>query len=160
MGAAPRPRHWSARTRRTARAALLTVLAIVTVATVGIALSENRGVPTAGATPGASAPPAESIEPPTTTDPAPSETAAAAPPAPTSVAATRALAAVDASTAIRAAASTCPEPTTMELTTDGGATWTPVVHDTVSAVQRVGWDGDALITAIGLSPSALLISAV
>ncbi|MFE5672278.1 hypothetical protein ACFQ58_11815 [Agromyces sp. NPDC056523] len=149
MAAAPRPRFRSARSRQVASAVLLSVLAVVTLAAVGLALSVNRVVPEAGATPGAVAPPTESLEPAPSAEPSAEPTAPS--PAPAGVGASRVLTAIDASSAIRATASTCPEPTTVEVTTDGGATWAPIAAATVSAAQWVGWDGEAFVSVLGLA---------
>ncbi|MEV1130048.1 hypothetical protein [Agromyces sp. NPDC049794] len=120
----------------------LAVLAVVVSALSIVALTANRSVPEAGATPGATQPPAAVAEQ------VPSEPAAAAPQ--TVSAPTRAVAAIDVDTAVRTLASPCPEPSSIEFTSNAGATW-EASATTVSSVQRITTGADSFVALIGLA---------
>ncbi|MFB6609731.1 hypothetical protein ACFCVO_05400 [Agromyces sp. NPDC056379] len=63
----------------------------------------------------------------------------------------RVLASLDANTAVRASVTTCPTPTSIEVTADGGATWEAFTADRIAAVQRITVGADAFIGMLGLA---------
>ena len=120
----------------------LAVLGVLVVVLVLVALTQNRSVPDAGATPGATPPPAE---------PAAADAGEATTIAPVSlVVPTRVIAALDAASAVRAHSTACPAPSTIEATSDSGATWQPSEVGTIAGVQRIVVDADAFVSLIGL----------
>ncbi|WP_133411763.1 hypothetical protein [Agromyces badenianii] len=141
---APRRAGRSRRNNRLWAGAGLIALAVVVLALTFVALTQNRSVPGAGTTPGSSpsaTPEATRSEPPSAT-PAPVARPLAVP--------GRLIDAIDASSAVRAGATACPEPTTIEVTSDGGATWETAEPAPVSEVQRVAAGDDAFVDLIGL----------
>ncbi|MGH3704187.1 MAG: hypothetical protein ACRDT9_06115, partial [Agromyces sp.] len=135
-------RHWNRGHSTSKWAGVgLGVLVVVVVVLSVVALNRHRPVAGAGATPRDTAPVA-----------ATEEAASEAPtdPVPT-VMASRVLTAADANGAVRATVTTCPEPTTVEVTSDGGASWESFVAPGVASAQRITVGDDAFIGVIGLA---------
>ncbi|WP_157432296.1 hypothetical protein [Agromyces italicus] len=143
---ARRPDHHGRSGRRVWSVVGLVALGVVVFALVLFALGENRGVENAGSTPGASTSATAPSTPPVETpafEPAEAAPKVAVP--------ARVLGALDGALAVRAASTTCPDPTTIEVTEDGGANWEAFEAPGVSAVQRIVPGGDAFIGLIGLA---------
>ncbi|MGW4928032.1 hypothetical protein ACWEOH_02675 [Agromyces sp. NPDC004153] len=122
----------------------LATLALVTVGLTFLALTQRSEVQAAGSTPGAT---------PRQTAPAePSAAPAQVPPTQAMVVIppTRVIDAIDASTAVRAASTTCPEPTTLEITADAGAGWETTEATGLASLQRLSADAEGFVSAIGL----------
>ena len=110
-------------------------------ALVVIALTQNRDITNAGAAPG--------VSPVPSATPIPSTPAATAAPVAVAVP-TRAIGALDGQNAVRAVSTNCPDQTTVEVTADGGATWSPAEPSTLATVQSIVQGADAFIGMIGL----------
>lgn len=121
---------------------------IADILLVALAFSSTRA-PASGAVP-AAAPTASARTMPTAE---PTATARPTPTAaPDAVAPTRVLGAIDANTAWRAAVGSCPGPAaTMELSVDGGATWTQASAGGASAVLRILPDSASQVSAVTLA---------
>jgi len=132
--------------RRRSRAVLagvgLSALAVLVIVLVFVALTQHRSVPEAGSTPGATPPATESTAP---ANSAPATDVPVTVPVPT-----RVLAALDEASAVRAVSTACPAPSTIEVTSDSGASWEAAEAGAVAAVQRVVVDADAFVVLIGL----------
>lgn len=134
--------------RRSARAvwagAGLTVLALITIGLTFLALTQRGEISEAGSTPGATPLPAAPAGP----SAAPAEV-----PAPQTmvvVAPARVIDAIDASTAVRGVSTTCPEPTTLQLSSDAGNTWEATEQSGVASLQRISAEESGFLAAIGL----------
>ncbi|MFC9558816.1 hypothetical protein [Agromyces sp. NPDC056965] len=135
-------RHWSRGHSITTWAGVgLGVLVVVVVVLSVVALNRNRPVAGAGATPPDTAPVAatEDVASEAPTDVVPT------------VVANRVLTAADANEAVRAAVTACPEPTTVEVTSDGGASWEAFVAPGIASAQRITIGDEAFIGVIGLA---------
>ena len=122
----------------------LTVLALITIALTFFALTQRGEVAEAGSTPGATPLPTAPAAPLA----APAEVPAVQPMV--VVAPTRVIDAIDASSAARAAFTTCPEPTTLEVTGDAGSTWEATEASGLASLQRISADASGFLAAIGL----------
>lgn len=122
----------------------VSVLAIVVIALSFLALNQNRSVAEAGSIPGISDSSVEVVQAPADAPASASQFESVAVP-------NRVMAAVDGNSAVRVAATTCPVPSTIEISDDAGATWEPLEVAGVSTVQRITAGSDAFISLIGLA---------
>lgn len=121
------------------------VLAIVVVVLSFAALTQHRSTAGAGSTPGASMPPADVTRVPA--EPQPSVPAPALEPV---AVPNRVIAAIDADSVVRAVSTTCPAPSTIEVTDDAGATWESFDAAGIATVQRITAGSNAFVALIGL----------